>query len=233
MIKAIKKHTSQHLQFFELPSADATDKTVILLHGYGADAQDLMSISQFADPQRQWRWLFLDGPLQIQFSPFYSGRAWFPIDVEKLQQAQHSGHEDVLTQHTPKGLIEAKQLILQSLEELNIPLSSVVIGGFSQGAMVATEIALSCPEMPAGLIVLSGSLLDENRWQKLSLSRAGLPFFQSHGDTDPMLNLSLAIRLEKVFLAAKMIGQLHIFRGGHEIPSHLIPLIHSFLSTSL
>ena len=52
----------------------------------------------------------------------------------------------------------------------------IVLGGFSQGAMVATDVALRLEEPPAALVVLSGTLLCQDEWRRRAVWRF------SHGD---------------------------------------------------
>jgi phospholipase/carboxylesterase len=116
---------------------------------------------------------------------------------------------------------------------MGIPMSRTILGGFSQGAMMATELTLTSPTPPAGLIILSGTLVDKDRWALLAAKRPGIPFIQTHGKSDPLLDVYEAARLTQLLQSSKMPGQLHTFEGGHEIPPHLIPLLKEFISTTL
>ena len=217
------------LEVLEVPNEARTGPYIILFHGYGADAYDLLPLSTTLDPTHQATWLFPQGHLEIYFSPSYMGRAWFPVDIEALRKANENGLNDELFKASPPELHKARDFIMQLLQIKEIPISEVIFGGFSQGAMLATEVALSAEESPGGLIVLSGTLLDEKRWSSLVLKRAQLPFFQSHGDHDALLPLKDAVKLEKLFLDAGMTGKLHSFQGGHEIPNPIILSLQQFL----
>jgi phospholipase/carboxylesterase len=231
-----QKRKDGSLKVLEVPNRSHSGPYVILFHGYGANANDLFSFSQILDPSRQATWLFPEGHLDIYFDPSYSGRAWFPVDIDALQNARMRGEESHLTRKTPEGLSQARDLVKKMLEDRGIPMSQVILGGFSQGAMLATELSLTASENPAGLLILSGTLLDEDRWTQLASKHKGLPFIQSHGDNDPLLSLQDAKKLEKVLVDAGMRGQLYTFNGGHEIPEFLLrPLsqfIHTYLPTS-
>ena len=63
-------------------------------------------------------------------------------------------------------------------------------------------------------MILSGTLLDENRWTPLASKHKGLPFIQSHGDNDPLLGIQDAKKLEKILIQNGLEGQLYIFHGG-------------------
>ena len=59
-----------------------------------------------------------------------------------------------------------------------------MLGGFSQGAMVASEVAFRSDTPLAGLILLSGTTVDEASWRAHYASRRGLPVFVAHGRRD-------------------------------------------------
>jgi phospholipase/carboxylesterase len=79
----------------------------------------------------------------------------------------------------------------------------------------------------AGLVLLSGNLLAQDRFSKAA---RGIPFYQSHGTQDPILPLAGAKELEKKLLGLNFQGKLHVFNGGHEIPLSVINEVKNFLS---
>jgi phospholipase/carboxylesterase len=206
------------LSAIEFP-AEAAPLTVVLFHGYGADGADLAPLAREVAQERPLRWLFPDAPVSLEESGM-GGRAWFDIDVEALRDYSKA---------LPAGMAEAREAALGFLSELGLPWESLVLGGFSQGAMLATELALSAPRAPRGLMILSGSLVDEQRWTGLAGMRKGLPFFQSHGSADPILSFHLALRLEALLRAAGLEGSLLRFEGGHSIPSEVVSGMGAFL----
>ena len=75
------------------------------------------------------------------------------------------------------------------------PGAKVVLGGFSQGAMLACDTALREGPKLAGLVVLSGTLVAEAEWAALFPTLRGTPVFQSHGTFDPLLPFQAAAML--------------------------------------
>jgi phospholipase/carboxylesterase len=201
---------------------------VVVLHGYGADARDLVSFSQLLSTPPGTTWLFPNGPLRINESGV-DGRAWFPIDAQALQVAVLQNVHYDFSKATPAGVKQSREAVLAMLDAAKISLSKTVLIGFSQGAMLATDIALRGPERPLGLVVLSGTVINRDIWIEKGKMRAGLPFFQSHGEADPLLGFQYAQNLEKLFLEAGLKGQLHGFRGGHEVPQEIIHKLNQFL----
>jgi len=80
-----KKRVLGGLEVLEVPG-DPQGATIILLHGYGADNRDLASLAKLCEIAPRPTWIFPNGPLTIRFSPFYSGKAWFPIDMTSLNR---------------------------------------------------------------------------------------------------------------------------------------------------
>ena len=109
--------------------------------------------------------------------------------------------------------------------QTKLPLSRVLLGGFSQGAMLATDVALRLEEAPLGLVALSGTLLVEDVWAPKAKARAGLHVFQTHGRNDPILSFLAATWLHELFVSSGMQVELHPFDGGHTIhPDAMVKL---------
>ncbi len=197
---------------------DGGPKTVILFHGYGASADDLAPLRQLS-PEHTW--LFPQGPLEA-----FPGRAWFPIDIEAICEATARG-EAPFGKHFPPELTEMKAQLKRFLKALAIPPEDCILGGFSQGAIVATDLVLSSEQKMGGLMVFSGTLANEENWGRTP--HAGIPFFQSHGKQDPILLFHQAEALEKLLQKVGLQGQLNAFEGGHEIPQEILLKARDFL----
>ena len=104
----------------------------------------------------------------------------------------------------------------------------IVIGGFSQGAMLTSHLAgLIAPD---AMLLFSGTLFDkENLMQSLD-SMNSIPFFQSHGKQDMVLEYSQAMDLFELLKLYKLKGEMISFNGGHEIPMEVISKAKEFLS---
>lgn len=192
--------------------------TIAMLHGFGADAYDLLSLADVVPVPAGTTWLFPHAPHEVEIGPHVTGRAWFPIDLMALQMAMLSGQTRDLSQQQPPELAVSRQMVAQMLADYGAPLDRTVLAGFSQGAMTATSLAMHADVAPAGLAILSGTLLEAPAWQALAPRRAGLRFVQSHGRQDPMLGFAAAERLHGLLTAAGWLGPMVAFSGGHEIP---------------
>ncbi|AFG37764.1 alpha/beta hydrolase [Spirochaeta africana] len=208
----------------------------ILLHGFGADAHDLMGLSSEISTQVQVDYLFPQAPYEIVLDGFRHGTAWFPRDEQEVLRALTGDYFVGLSRMDPDGLRESAREVLEFIAESGLDWNRLVIGGFSQGAMVAAEVALQAPKPPAALLQLSGALVAHERWEKLAqgLSQrwgedARVPLFQSHGVQDPILDIVGAEAAYEVLTSSVFDGQLHSFAGGHTIPLETLRELSKFL----
>jgi phospholipase/carboxylesterase len=215
----------------------APELVVVLCHGYGAPGDDLVSLAPecfHVAPSLvgRVRFVFPEAPLSLDDVPF-GGRAWWPIDMAQLQRRLAQGTASAMADETPPGLAEARRLLRGAIDVLllqtKLPLSRLVIGGFSQGAMLATDVALQLDEAPAALVVLSGTLLSRPQWQKLAPRRAGLSVLQAHGTRDPILPYAGAEALQKLFVDAGLKVSFHSSTGGHGIDGHALRALSDLL----
>jgi phospholipase/carboxylesterase len=215
---------------------------MVVLHGYGADMSDLAALAPgLSLSSRPMRWIFLNGPHRVPIGPGWEGRAWFPLrmaDLERIQRESGAGSGLDLSEQVPEGMASSRRQVLAALKAAGAPLENCVFAGFSQGAMLATELALRVSEGPRALVVLSGSLVNAAAWRTQAELRATqphrVPVFQSHGVSDPVLALAPAKRLrEEIFQLANWPVQSVEFRGGHEIPLEVTSQLRQFLERNL
>lgn len=231
-----------NVQVLEPDSADGVGLNVVLCHGFGAPGDDLVPLGpaivqlnrSLAD---RVRFIFPEAPLDLEEMGMPGGRAWWNLDLWKLQTAIAAGTYDELTHHTPAGLPAARDQYLKLLADCEqatgIPVSKSVLGGFSQGAMISTDVALQLPLAPAGLIILSGSLINRDEWAERLTRRSGLPVLQSHGRFDQLLPFDFAVQLRDELTAAGNPVKFVEFRGAHEIPLQVLQSTAEFLAERL
>jgi phospholipase/carboxylesterase len=207
---------------------------VLLCHGFGAPGDDLVALHRVIDAGPGVRWFFPAAPHSLEASIGMAGRAWWHIDMMALQRAMATGALRELAGETPDGLDEASSALDEAVTLLGrdhgVDRSRLVVGGFSQGAMLTTELALHAATPFAGLVVLSGTLLSQQRWESAARLRApGMKVFQSHGRRDPILPYSGAEALKAMLEAAGASVSFVPFGGQHEIPYPVIEGLGKFL----
>jgi phospholipase/carboxylesterase len=207
---------------------------VVLLHGFGAPGDDLVSLHRVIEAPAGTRFLFPVAPLALP--PAYgAGRAWWHIDMAALDKAMREGTVRDLSREAPDGLLPARAKVQALLLEAQTKLSpsAIVLGGFSQGAMLSCDVALDSDIALGGLVVLSGTLLAEAEWTARMASRKGLPVLQSHGRQDPILAFEMAERLRDLLKEAGLDVTWIPFNGGHGIPPAALDGLRPFLAKAL
>jgi len=206
-------------------SVSGSNVTLVLFHGYGADAYDLSPLSDEIGIA-ELGWIFPQGPLKVPIGPGWMGRAWFSLDIDAIARGtvDHSAE-------SVARLDSIRQQLLTMISALKVPSENLILGGFSQGAMVALDLALHMDTAPKALVILSGTLFDEEFLRAEGARLSGIRYFQSHGVNDPILPYSGAEKLHSVLEELKWDGYLLEFGGAHEIPFNVIKELKSFLQS--
>lgn len=209
---------------------------IVLLHGFGAPGDDLVALSQYLDAPAGTRFLFPEAPISIPMG-FGDSRAWWMIDMARVQADRAAGKVRDMSNEIPRGLSEARERMKAFLDDLQRRFGAdpkrTMLGGFSQGAMLSCDALLHSTQPYAGLIQLSGTLVAKQEWNPLMVKRKGMPVFQSHGTQDPILDYPMAERLRDEFTQAGLKVEWHPFRGGHEIPEPVLRQLGVFLTNVL
>jgi phospholipase/carboxylesterase len=210
---------------------------VVLLHGFGAPGDDLVALWRQLRAPPGTRFAFPQAPLALDPQQFGAGRAWWMIDWAKLEAALSSGETRDLSRDVPEGLAQARARVSELLDELQQLTGAsgerTVIGGFSQGAMLACDLTLRSERPLAGLVLMSSTLLAEREWTPRMAARAGLPVLVSHGRSDPLLPFALAEQLRDLLTEAGLKVQWVPFNGGHGIADGVMDTLGSFLTAVL
>lgn len=220
------KPSLTHISGLETLQVIGNDPSVgiIFFHGYGANMNDLFPLWEMWNKEK-CNWYFPNGLLPLPMG-YYEGRSWFSIDAAELEKAMREGRHRELHNFIPPELNDT----LKALEDFIVTLSKkhkkLILGGFSQGAMCASHLAMKVNLNIDGLILLSGGLLAQEKFPKAAKA---VPFYQSHGSQDPVLSVEGAKALEQKLHSLNFKGKLHLFNGGHEIPYSVINEVKSFL----
>jgi phospholipase/carboxylesterase len=210
-----------------LQFAGSTSRAIILLHGYGADMHDLSSLREWLDPEQRWHWYFPNGPLRIPMGGYGEGRAWFPIDLAALEEAMRRGTTRDFSGDSSREFLQAVEGAEAFCQQIKDQHAELIIGGFSQGAMVTSHVAARDNVSLKGLVLLSGNLVDLKTLE--ASTPPVIPFFQSHGQQDAVLGFTHAEALHALLVKKGLKGTWVPFRGGHEIPLPVLQGLKSFL----
>jgi phospholipase/carboxylesterase len=191
--------------------------TLVLLHGYGSSADEWLPFVATIRLPEGGRFVFPQAPEMTAPDGSSTGRAWW-----QLALASHRGSIDGapdLSATQPPGLKIAASMVRDVIKDLERTRGKpIVLGGFSQGAMVAAEVALQSNVELDAVVLLSGTLVDEASWQQRFVKLRSVPVFISHGRADPVLPFAIADRLRNELNAAGVEVTWVPFDGGHEMP---------------
>lgn len=160
------------------PVSGETRSVVVFLHGYGANGADLLGL---ADPLGEHLpdTLFVapDAPETCAAAPM--GFQWFPIpwiDGSSEEEAERG----------MRAAVEDLNAFLDGLlvEEDLLP-EQIALFGFSQGTMMALEVAPRREEAFAGVVAFSGRLLGPEGLKEEAVSKP--PILLVHGDADDVV----------------------------------------------
>ena len=195
---------------------EQADSRLVLLHGWGADADDLLDLASLLVPAGV-SVVALRAP---EPHPAGVGRQWYPLLWREM---------------TPEPAWErvpaAREALRQRLLALaaSVPLPQTALLGFSQGAAMAIDVATGFDQpLPlACLIACSG--YPHRDWQPQATAT---PVLLTHGREDPVVPSFHGDRIQSSLEQAGIQVQRQDFRGGHGIDPALFPLMRQLLQRS-
>jgi phospholipase/carboxylesterase len=230
-VAKIKYHT-QRRQIGPLDcvviSSDQPPKALgVLCHGFGASGDDLVGLAPDLLHTRKSdtpvQLIFPAGLLSLDSEGYGDGRAWWNLSIQRLIGAIEQGHYELIREESPPGIDQARQCLVQTIELLlaQTGLSSrqLLLGGFSQGAMLAMEVACcGLPSPPAALALYSGCLIRELQWKPVAARLASTKIVQSHGTLDQILPVRTGLWLREMLVQNGCQVDFLQFQGPHTIP---------------
>ena len=186
-------------ELISLNSESATNR-LILLHGWGADAHDLMPVGKLLTDGLKDRFeiISLSAP---QPHPSGSGRQWYPLYPHEWAQV-------------PNAVLDLEKRINNLCTKL-IPLDKTLLLGFSQGGAIALDLATRIKFQ--GVFALSSYL--HPGWEPIKNMP---PIFLCHGEIDEVVPKAASEKSLDILLKNGIKSELYFFDGGHEINNYLI-----------
>src|SRR5437667_4088320 len=189
---------------------------VIIMHGRGADAYDLADIAPMIDGADGYRFVFPNAPNAWEPAPGMTfGFTWF----EGLPPE-------------PKSFESSRRVVLDFIDEIvkrfPTPRGKVVVGGFSQGAMMALDAGLRTTQRIAGIVAMSGALYE----QDLPPIKP-IPILIIHGTQDEMINVNMGRRARRVLEQHGVAVEYHEFPMGHQVTPESLAVVSEFIRRCL
>lgn len=206
---------------------DAIEKVAVFCHGFGAPGDDLVGIAQELlsenDSDAALQLIFPAAPLSLDDQGMPGARAWWMLSIARLIAAMESGQFEQIREEVPEGIDEARASLTQAIEialdRVKLTERNLLVGGFSQGAMLAMDVACrGLKEPPAALCLYSGALICERYWKESVARLSNCRIVQSHGRQDPILPFTTGAWLRDLLLDAQCKVDFIDFNGPHTIP---------------
>jgi phospholipase/carboxylesterase len=198
-------------------SGGAPRQIMVLLHGYGADGADLIGLGQ------AWRELWPDmlfvSPNAPEHVPFGAGYQWFALNVDRI-----AGRIE--------GAANARPVIVNFLIDLwaqtGLTAADTILGGFSQGAMMALHVGTSLDQRLKAVVSFSGAFVPAEGFEEGRYAKP--PVALIHGEFDQVVDPDLSRQAEADLLASGVSARLHISPGvGHGIAADGLEFATAFL----
>lgn len=209
---------------------DDAKSIAVLLHGFGAPGTDLVPLGrELGTPDTQF--VFPAAPIALG-GMYGDARAWWHLDLARLERDLARGIPSERRAEIPEQLAGVRTQLATFLDELMAarPGARLVLGGFSQGAMLSLDVALHRSPPPAALVLMSGTLIAEPVWQPRFGNLAGVPVMLSHGRADGLLPFSMAELLRDKLREGGATVDWQPFQGGHEIPRTVLAAARALLA---
>ncbi len=203
-------------------SGDTARRLVVLLHGFGADGNDLMDLG------RQWASLVPDAafvsphaPQPCAMAPV--GRQWFDLTMRD---------PDTCWRGVNEAAPALNAFLDEELRRHDLDDSRLALVGFSQGTMMALHVALRRAGAVAGVLGYSGLLAGAEHLSMQIVSRP--PVMLVHGDRDDVIPPQALFAAAQGLSAADVGVEFHVSRGiGHGIAPDGLEIGGRFLRTCL
>lgn len=201
--------------------ATGAKRLLLLLHGVGGNELNLLPVGeQLADAHT----LVLTVRAPLVFGPL--GFGFYQVQVDTL-----SG-KPVFNQAQQ---LDGQRLLLRFMQEASaryrLPAGQVYLLGFSQGAVMAYDIALTHPAQVRGVLAFSGRILAESRQHHAPAADIKqVHFFLSHGRQDEMLPAFYAAEAVAFLNTLGITPHYEAFEGGHEVSASGSAAAHQWLS---
>lgn len=158
-------------------SGKAPKSVVVLLHGYGSNGQDLISLAPFMQKELQdTEFIAPNAPDRWHNMPLGTGYQWFDLGM------MDPGH---ILPGMRKSLLVLNTFLDHILEERGLGDKDLALVGFSQGTMMALRTGLTRPNPCAGVLGYSGAYYPD----PLNHVIHKLPVALIHGDADMVLSM--------------------------------------------
>ncbi|KGA94698.1 phospholipase/carboxylesterase family protein [Leptospirillum ferriphilum] len=198
--------------------------TIFLLHGLGADCQDLAGILPYLglSGEGSFRFLLPNAPIRsIKVNQGMKMRAWYDVSSPRIE----------LNPDWDGMNRSADQLLkwVSREKENGVPLNKIFLAGFSQGGLVCLQAGLRSREEFGGILALSTYDPEPDfiadRWTGKNHQK----IFMAHGTRDPVVPYDLGEKSFRGFVRLGWEGEWYSHSEGHTLTLEEIEAIRRWL----
>ena len=207
------------------PRSGQTKSLVILLHGYGADGNDLFGLSgPLAERLPDTVFRAPNAPEKCPVNPM--GYQWFPISwLDGSAEAE-------MAAGFRRAVTILDNYLTEAMAEEGVGPEATALVGFSQGTMLSLHVAPRRTAPVAAIVGFSGRLHEGDKLKQEAVSKP--PVLLIHGDQDEMIPVAALDEARNGLADAGFQVRWHISRGtGHGIAPDGLDLASGFLSEHL
>jgi phospholipase/carboxylesterase len=200
------------------PAAGSPEGALVLLHGRGADENDLFPFLDFLDPERRLVGITVRGPLSLP----PGGRHWYAVARVGFPEPE-----------TFFSTLRRLGGFLDALPEVTgVPWERTLLGGFSQGTVMSYAIGLGAGRpRPRAILALSGFIPTVPGFALELEWRRGLPVAIAHGTLDPVISVEFGREARDRLEAAGLRVSYRESAMGHTIDPRIVPELQSWLAS--
>lgn len=159
------------------PAGGSPKSLVVLLHGYGSNGADLISLAPYwAKQLPHTQFVAPNAPEPVPMAP--GGFQWFALT--QLEPA-------LMEQSARAAAAPLQRFLDRELERFSLPPERLALVGFSQGTMMALHVGVRRTRGPAAVVGFSGALVGAGRLAAEKTSAP--PVLLVHGDRDDRIPL--------------------------------------------
>jgi phospholipase/carboxylesterase len=208
-----------------MPEDQRGGLAVVVLHGWGAPGDDLVPLAE-ALMRPGVRFFVPAAPLP----EMGGGRAWWHLDP--YTRPPHATSDQLPAGFLPTPAVVAARTAVQGViataVERHAP-ASVALLGFSQGAMLAIDVALAGAPGVDRVVAMSGVLLMDSVPALSALPATKPRFLLTHGRQDPVVPLQGGAYAKDLLARHGFSVTWRPFDGGHAIPPAALAEASRFL----
>ena len=211
---------------------DNPKKLMIMLHGYGDNADNFIHLAQPLDLD-EWgmHYVALNAPSIMPGNPM--GYQWFDLYINGIYISDAGPKEyNVINKTITDNIIKITNTINLILKNIKLGMKDCFVMGFSQGGIMAFELGRSLSKSLGGMGIISSRIIKKD--EKPNILFQQTPIFISHGSQDDVLPISNFNQSLDILKKDNYNFESHLIeRDSHTISPDTIELFQDFIKKNI